>query len=96
VLPVGIGGMGEQHAAGPSVGRRGDPLHGLVADVVKVLPAQHGAGIRHLPQLAPWTEQDRFEPITELMAGSLLSHTDRGQCDADRNVAVAASRRAPT
>ncbi len=44
---------------------------------------------RHVPNLAPWTDQDRFEPITDVMAGSGLSNTYRGQLDDAGRAAVA-------
>ena len=47
------------------------------------------AAVRRIPQLAPWTDPARFEPITEVMAGGLLTNTFRGQLDAKGNVAVA-------
>jgi 2-polyprenyl-6-methoxyphenol hydroxylase-like FAD-dependent oxidoreductase len=44
---------------------------------------------RLVPNLAPWTNLDRFEPITDVMAGSGLSNTYRGQLDDAGRVAVA-------
>src|SRR5262249_37324379 len=32
-----------------------------------------------IPQLAPWTDPRRFEPITDVMAGGGLTNTYRGQ-----------------
>ncbi len=39
------------------------------------------AAARLVPNLAPWTDQERFKPITAVMAGSGLSNTYRGQLD---------------
>ncbi len=47
------------------------------------------AAARQVPNLAPWTDQDRFQPITDVMAGSGLSNTYRGQLDASGKAAVA-------
>jgi 2-polyprenyl-6-methoxyphenol hydroxylase-like FAD-dependent oxidoreductase len=47
------------------------------------------AAVRQIPLLAAWTEPGRFEPITPVMAGGLLTNTYRGQFDAEGNVAVA-------
>ncbi len=41
-----------------------------------------------IPQLAPWTDPDRFEPITDVMAGGGLTNTYRGQLDEKGHVAV--------
>ena len=40
------------------------------------------AAARAIPFLAPWTDPERFEPITDVLAGSGLSNTYRGQTDA--------------
>jgi hypothetical protein len=45
--------------------------------------------VRHIPQLAQWTDPEQFEPITEVMRGGLLTNTYRGQLDADGNVPAA-------
>lgn len=41
-----------------------------------------------IPQLAPWVDQARFEPVTGVMAGGGLTNTYRGQLD-DRGRATA-------
>jgi hypothetical protein len=45
--------------------------------------------VSHIPVLAPWTDPDRSEPITELMRGGLLTNTYRGQLNSDGDIAVA-------
>jgi 2-polyprenyl-6-methoxyphenol hydroxylase-like FAD-dependent oxidoreductase len=37
------------------------------------------AAVPHVPLLAPWTDPDRFEPITDPMRGGTLTNTYRGQ-----------------
>lgn len=39
------------------------------------------AATRDIPLLAPWTDPERFDPITDVLAGSGLSNTYRGQAD---------------
>jgi 2-polyprenyl-6-methoxyphenol hydroxylase-like FAD-dependent oxidoreductase len=39
------------------------------------------AATRQIPLLEPWTDPERFDPITDVMAGSGLSNTFRGQAD---------------
>jgi 2-polyprenyl-6-methoxyphenol hydroxylase-like FAD-dependent oxidoreductase len=41
-----------------------------------------------IPQLAPWTDPRRFEPITDVMAGGGLTNTYRGQLDEQGRVPV--------
>jgi len=41
-----------------------------------------------IPQLAPWTDPERFEPITDVMAGGGLTNTYRGQLDENGRAAV--------
>jgi flavin-dependent dehydrogenase len=41
-----------------------------------------------IPQLAPWTDPRRFEPITDVMAGGGLTNTYRGQLDERGRVPV--------
>ena len=41
-----------------------------------------------IPQLAPWTDPGRFEPITGVMAGGGLTNTYRGQLDEHGRVAI--------
>jgi hypothetical protein len=41
-----------------------------------------------IPQLAPWTDPGRFEPITDVMAGGGLTNTYRGQLDEHGRVAI--------
>jgi 2-polyprenyl-6-methoxyphenol hydroxylase-like FAD-dependent oxidoreductase len=41
-----------------------------------------------IPQLAPWTDPRRFEPITDVMAGGGLTNTYRGQLDEHGRVAI--------
>ena len=45
------------------------------------------AAARAIPLLAPWTDPERFEPITAVMAGSGLSNTYRGQTDPTKGAA---------
>lgn len=40
------------------------------------------AAMRALPVFAPWTDPERFDPITAVMPGSGLTNTYRGQLDA--------------
>ncbi len=42
-----------------------------------------------IPQLAPWTDPERFEPITAVMAGGGLANVYRGQLDGHGRVPVA-------
>lgn len=44
--------------------------------------------VRLIPQLAPWTDPARFEPITPVMAGSGLFNAYRGQRDVNGEVAL--------
>ena len=46
------------------------------------------AAVPLIPQLAPWTEPGRFEPITGVMAGGGLTNTYRGQLDEHGRVAI--------
>jgi hypothetical protein len=46
------------------------------------------AAARLIPQLAPWTDPGRFEPITGVMAGGGLTNTYRGQLDEHGRVAI--------
>ena len=39
------------------------------------------AATQRIPLLAPWTGAERFDPITDVLAGSGLSNTYRGQVD---------------
>ena len=41
-----------------------------------------------IPQLAPWVDPGRFEPITDVMAGGGLTNTYRGQLDDHGRVSV--------
>ena len=41
-----------------------------------------------IPQLAPWTDPGRFEPITDVMVGGGLTNSYRGQLDKDGRVAI--------
>ena len=41
-----------------------------------------------IPELAPWIDPDRFEPITDVMAGGGLTNTYRGQLDERGRVAI--------
>ena len=45
------------------------------------------AAARAIPLLAPWTDPERFDPITAVMAGSGLSNTYRGQTDPTKGAA---------
>jgi 2-polyprenyl-6-methoxyphenol hydroxylase-like FAD-dependent oxidoreductase len=45
--------------------------------------------VRHVPQLAPWTDPERFAPITPVMPGGGLTNTYRGQLAADGSVPLA-------
>jgi 2-polyprenyl-6-methoxyphenol hydroxylase-like FAD-dependent oxidoreductase len=47
------------------------------------------AAVRQIPLLAPLTEPGRFESITPVMRGGLLTNTYQGQFDADGTVALA-------
>ncbi len=51
----------------------------------QLAPLRHNecfdAAVRHVPLLAPWTGPERFDPITDVLAGSGLSNTYRGQLD---------------
>jgi 2-polyprenyl-6-methoxyphenol hydroxylase-like FAD-dependent oxidoreductase len=47
------------------------------------------AAVRQIPQLTSWTEPERFQPITEVMAGGLLTNTYRSQFDAEGNPGLA-------
>lgn len=51
--------------------------------------ASFEAAARLIPQLAPWTDEDRFEPITGAMAGGNLTNTYRGQAGPDGRAALA-------
>jgi hypothetical protein len=42
-----------------------------------------------IPNLAPWTDPDRFDPITPVMAGSGLTNTYRQHLDVDGRVPLA-------
>jgi 2-polyprenyl-6-methoxyphenol hydroxylase-like FAD-dependent oxidoreductase len=57
-----------------------------------LVPLRHNscfqAAAAAIPNLAPWTDLERFEPITDAMAGSGLSNTYRGQLDEHGNVAL--------
>jgi hypothetical protein len=57
---------------------------------VRLSPLRHNEGFDAaaslIPQLAPWTNQELFEPATDTMAGSGLSNTYRGQLDATGSV----------
>ncbi|MEV4636730.1 FAD-dependent oxidoreductase [Actinoplanes sp. NPDC049548] len=46
------------------------------------------AAVRVIPGLAEWTEPDRTEPMTPVLAGARLHNTYRGQLDAEGNVAL--------
>jgi 2-polyprenyl-6-methoxyphenol hydroxylase-like FAD-dependent oxidoreductase len=46
------------------------------------------AAVSFIPQLAPWTDPGRFEPITGVMAGGGLTNTYRGQLDGRGRAAV--------
>jgi 2-polyprenyl-6-methoxyphenol hydroxylase-like FAD-dependent oxidoreductase len=37
------------------------------------------AAVAMIPNLAPWTDQERFEPITDVMRGGTLTNSYRGQ-----------------
>jgi hypothetical protein len=41
-----------------------------------------------IPELAPWTDPDRFEPVTDVMAGGGLTNTYRGQLGEQGRVAI--------
>jgi 2-polyprenyl-6-methoxyphenol hydroxylase-like FAD-dependent oxidoreductase len=41
-----------------------------------------------IPQLAPWIDADRFEPITDVMAGGGLTNSYRGQLDDQGRAAI--------
>jgi 2-polyprenyl-6-methoxyphenol hydroxylase-like FAD-dependent oxidoreductase len=43
----------------------------------------------HIPQLAPWVDPARFEPITDVMAGGGLTNTYRGQSGVNGRPAIA-------
>ena len=47
------------------------------------------AAARQVPNLAPWTDPERFEPITPVMAGSGLSNTYRGGLNEHGTASVA-------
>jgi 2-polyprenyl-6-methoxyphenol hydroxylase-like FAD-dependent oxidoreductase len=47
------------------------------------------AAARVVPNLQPWTDPDRFDPITPVMAGSGLSNTYQGNLDDQGAAAVA-------
>jgi 2-polyprenyl-6-methoxyphenol hydroxylase-like FAD-dependent oxidoreductase len=47
------------------------------------------AAARQVPNLAPWTDLERFEPITPVMAGSGLSNTYRGGLNEHGTASVA-------
>lgn len=44
------------------------------------------AAVRHVPQLAPWTDPQRFTPITPVLPGGGLTNTYRSQLTADGTV----------
>lgn len=46
------------------------------------------AAMRALPVFAPWTDPDRFEPITDVMPGGGLTNTYRGQLGRDGRPAL--------
>lgn len=41
--------------------------------------AAYDAAVTAIPNLAPWTDPERFEPITDVMRGGTLTNTFRGQ-----------------
>jgi 2-polyprenyl-6-methoxyphenol hydroxylase-like FAD-dependent oxidoreductase len=43
---------------------------------------------REIPQLAPWVDASRFEPITDVMVGGALTNSYRGQFDGSGRVPV--------
>ena len=51
-------------------------------------PAAFDAAVRMLPTLAPWTDPERFEPITDVMAGAGLNNTYRRQVGPDGRAPV--------
>lgn len=51
--------------------------------------ASYERAVRAIPQLAPWTDPDRFEPITDVMVGGALYNSYRGQRDAHGDIACA-------
>ena len=51
-------------------------------------PAAFDAAMRALPVFAPWTDPDRFEPITDVMPGGGLTNTYRGQLGEDGQPAL--------
>lgn len=46
------------------------------------------AAVPLIPRLAPWTDPDRFEPITDVMTGGNLANTYRGQLGEDGRAAI--------
>ena len=46
-------------------------------------PDAFAAAVGALPLFAPWTDPERFEPITDVMPGGGLTNTYRGQLGAD-------------
>jgi len=44
------------------------------------------AAAASIPNLAPWTDPERFEPITDVLAGGGLTNTYRGQLDEEGRV----------
>ncbi|MCU1690333.1 MAG: dependent oxidoreductase [Jatrophihabitantaceae bacterium] len=49
----------------------------------------YDAAVQHIPQLAPWTDPDRFAPITAVLPGGNLTNSYRSQLGADGSVPVA-------
>ncbi len=76
------------------------PQDGGTLSALIVRPAADDvlAGLRHdeqfdavapvIPQLAPWTDPARFEPLTGAMAGGNLTNTYRGQLGPDGRAAL--------
>ncbi len=84
-MPMGAVYRGYQAMVFPQDDRTLSALVVRPTSAPELAPLRHNecfaAATQRIPLLAPWTGAERFDPITDVLAGSGLSNTYRGQVD---------------